>query len=123
VVGRRFAELAPGEAVIGEVDMKGQPRLRMSAADHGLLRLYADAQDGRLLGAELCSPAGEHMAHLLALAIQQRQTVTDMLRMPFYHPVVEEGLRGALRGAASKLPGSGVSDLAACSGTGAPALD
>jgi len=123
VVGRRYAELAPGEAVIGELDMKGQPRLRMAAADRGLLRLYANAQDGRLLGAELCAPAGEHMAHLLALAIQQGQTVNDMLRMPFYHPVVEEGLRSALRAAASKLPGSGASDLAACSGTGAPALD
>jgi dihydrolipoamide dehydrogenase len=30
-------------------------------------------------------------------------TVDEMLRMPFYHPVVEEGLRTALRDAAVKL--------------------
>ncbi|MGB0126371.1 MAG: dihydrolipoyl dehydrogenase [Rhodocyclaceae bacterium] len=122
-VGQRFAELAPGESVVGEADLKGQGRLRMAAADHGLIRLYAGARSGRLLGAELCAPAGEHLAHLLALAIQQDLTVNDMLRMPFYHPVVEEGLRSALRDAASRLPGSGGSDLANCSQAGADALD
>lgn len=30
-------------------------------------------------------------------------TVPEMLDMPFYHPVIEEGLRTALRDAASKL--------------------
>jgi dihydrolipoamide dehydrogenase len=30
-------------------------------------------------------------------------TVARMLEMPFYHPVVEEGLRTALRDAAAKL--------------------
>ena len=39
----------------------------------------------------------EHIAHLLAWAAQQRMTVPAMLDMPFYHPVIEEGLRTALR--------------------------
>ncbi len=122
-VGKRFVELAPGEAVIGAADMQGQGRLRMAGADRGLLHVYADSHDGRLLGAEMCVPAGEHLAHLLALAIQQELGVSDVLRMPFYHPVVEEGLRGALRDAASKLPGGGGPDLARCEGLGAEALD
>jgi dihydrolipoamide dehydrogenase len=29
--------------------------------------------------------------------------VNEMLAMPFYHPVIEEGLRSALRDAASAL--------------------
>ena len=41
--------------------------------------------------------AFEHLAHLLAWAIQSGMTVTRALEMPFYHPVVEEGLRTALR--------------------------
>ena len=45
-VGQRFAELAPGESVVGEADLKRQGRLRMAAADHGLIRLYA-ARAGR----------------------------------------------------------------------------
>ncbi|MNO05901.1 dihydrolipoamide dehydrogenase [compost metagenome] len=35
--------------------------------------------------------------------MQQELTVARMLEMPFYHPVIEEGVRTALRDAASKL--------------------
>ena len=52
---------------------------------------------------EMMAPQGEHLAHLLALAIQQGQSVFDLLSFPFYHPVVEEGLRTALRHMASKV--------------------
>ena len=48
---------------------------------------------GELLGAELHGPDGEHLAHLLAWAISLKLTVNESLRMPFYHPVVEEGFR------------------------------
>jgi len=33
----------------------------------------------------------------LAWAHQQGMTVAQMLDMPFYHPVIEEGVRTALR--------------------------
>ncbi len=33
-------------------------------------------------------------------------TIEVMLAMPFYHPVLEEGLRTALRDAAAKLRGA-----------------
>jgi hypothetical protein len=46
----------------------------------------------------------EHLAHLIAWAIQQQQTVHDILTMPFYHPVIEEGLRKAVRDIAKALP-------------------
>ena len=42
------------------------------------------------------APAAEHLAHLLAWALQNEMTVAQMIRMPFYHPVFEEGLRTAL---------------------------
>jgi dihydrolipoamide dehydrogenase len=48
-------------------------------------------------------PHMEHMAHLLAWAVQQHLTVQEALTMPFYHPVLEEGLRTALRDLAAKL--------------------
>ena len=71
----------------------------------------------------MCAPAGEHMAHLLALAIDRSLTVQDLLRLPFYHPVLEEGLRTALRDLAAQLPPCGESDLAACDAFNADALD
>ena len=71
-------------------------------------------------------PAAEHLAHLLALAVQQKLTVHDLLGMPFYHPVLEEGLRTALRDAARQLADAAnapESDLASCPALGVPALE
>jgi dihydrolipoamide dehydrogenase len=49
------------------------------------------------------APAAEHLAHLLAWALQNRMTLPQMLEMPFYHPVIEEGLRTGLRDLGAKL--------------------
>ena len=51
----------------------------------------------------MIGPDAEHIAHLLAWAIQAEMTVSRALDMPFYHPVIEEGLRTALRDAKAKL--------------------
>ena len=51
----------------------------------------------------MVGPDAEHIAHLLAWALQAGMTVAQMLEMPFYHPVVEEGLRTALRDLDAKL--------------------
>jgi dihydrolipoamide dehydrogenase len=122
VVGRSCGSLAAGEAVVGEVDLRNQGRLRMSGEDRGRIHVYADAKSGRLLGAELCAPRGEHLAHWLALAVQHQATIEDLLRAPFYHPVVEEGLRTALRNASKQLRATPGPDLAACEGSAAMAL-
>ena len=50
-----------------------------------------------------CLARAEHAAHLLAWAVQSRMTVQTALSMPFYHPVLEEGLRTALRELAANL--------------------
>lgn len=123
VVGQRLAALDPDRTVIGRFDFDRQARARMAERNQGTLRIYADAKNGRLLGAELCTPAGEHLAHLLALAIDRRMTVEDLLRLPFYHPVVEEGLRSTLRRLADQLPAGSESDLSACPDFQVEALD
>ncbi len=75
--------------------------------NRGHLRVYAEQGSGRFLGAEMVGPAAEHIAHLLAWAHQQKMTVQQMLEMPFYHPVIEEGLRTALRDVFTRLDLSG----------------
>ena len=52
---------------------------------------------------QLLAARAENIAHLLAWSYQQGLTIAAMLAMPFYHPVVEEGLRTALRDAQAKL--------------------
>jgi len=121
-VGRRHAELDPQQVMVGEASFERQGRARTAQRNQGLMRIYAARDDARLLGAEMCVPAAEHMAHLLALAIGQGLTAQDLLRMPFYHPVLEEGLRTALRGLARQFGAPG-SDLASCEAYRAEALD
>ena len=122
-VGLRHAQIEGQPHLVGEVDFARQGRARVAQHNYGLLRLYAQAGTGRLLGAEMCAPAGEHLAHLLALAIDRELTVHELLRMPIYHPVLEEGLRTALRDAARQLAPASDSDLSDCEAFGSSALD
>ncbi len=81
----------------GEVSFEDQGRSRVMAKNKGLLKVYGEQGTGLFLGAEMFGPAAEHIAHLLSWAVQKRMTVSEMLDMPFYHPVIEEGVRTALR--------------------------
>ncbi|MAX01149.1 MAG: dihydrolipoyl dehydrogenase [Sphingomonas sp.] len=91
-------------AVTGNASFDDQGRARVEGRNEGELTLYAAAPDGRLIGADLIAPAGEHLGHILAWAIQQGQTATQLLEMPFYHPTIEEGLKSALRTICASTP-------------------
>ena len=103
-VGKPLSDLDPAKIWVGEGSFAHQGRARLMLRDFGIVRVYAAREDGTLLGAELCAPAGEHLAHWLALAIASRATVPELLRAPFYHPSIEEGLRTALRQVAKAMP-------------------
>lgn len=96
-VGIPFSELEHRQIVIGEASFTDQSRAVLEGRNAGALRVYADRSTGQLLGAEMAVPDGEHLGHLLALAIHAKQSVFDVLHIPFYHPTIEEGLRTALR--------------------------
>ena len=81
----------------GVVSFDDQGRSRVMRRNQGALHVYGERDTGRFLGAEMIGPAAEHLAHLLAWSAQRGDTVQDMLDCPFYHPVIEEGLRSALR--------------------------
>ncbi len=121
-IGQRFAALDSAQCLIGSIDFASQGRARTAQRNTGVLRVYAARKDARILGAEMCAPAAEHLAHLLALAIHRGLTVHDLLAMPFYHPVLEEGLRTALREIARQSQDSR-SGLSACDSFQAEALD
>jgi len=122
-VGPPLSELGDTEIATGSADFSGQPRARMAQTAAGILRIHAERETGRLLAAEMCVPGAEHLVHLLALAVEQSLTVADMLAMPFYHPVLEEGLRSALRDLAKTVAAAGGSDLSDCKAIGHDALD
>jgi dihydrolipoamide dehydrogenase len=120
MVGLRHADLPEQGIAIGEVSFDNQGRARVLGRNRGLVRLYAESRCCTLVGAEMFGPNMEHMAHLLAWSIQQALTVQDALQMPFYHPVLEEGLRTGLRDLAGNLKilgGCRCEDLAESPGT------
>ena len=104
IVGESWSELEGNENVVtGKVSFEGQGRSRIILKNKGLMHVYADQNSGLFLGSEFIGPHAEHLAHLMSWAHQQNMTIQQMLEMPFYHPVIEEGLRTALRDAESKL--------------------
>jgi dihydrolipoamide dehydrogenase len=53
----------------------------------------------------------DHIAHLLAWAIERGETAAALLKLPFYHPTFEEGLKPALREICEAAKSSGLEDL------------
>lgn len=107
LVGTPWRLLDLAKVEIGESSYDDQGRARIAGRNRGLVRLYAERHGSRLIGAEMFGPHMEHMAHLLAWVVQEGMTVQQVLRMPFYHPVYEEGLRTALRELAAELQVTG----------------
>ncbi len=105
-IGADWSELDMHNVAIGRLRFGSVGRAFIMGKNRGLLRLYAQKPGGKLLGASMIGTGGEHLAHLLAWSIQQEMTVAQMLRMPFYHPVLEEALQDALRELAAQLDAS-----------------
>ncbi len=102
-VGERYSSLDQDMIVTGSMDYRAQTRAMTAMRNRGLLRVYAEKTSGKLLGAEMAVPDGEHIAHLISWAVQRELTVFETMELNFYHPVTEEGIRSALRKAAGKV--------------------
>ena len=70
-VGALFEDLDEGDYASGGVSFENQGRARIIGSNQGLARLYAERGSCKLMGAELFGPGVEHLAHLLAWAVQQ----------------------------------------------------
>jgi len=102
--GKPWSELKDRDDVVtGEMPIGPVGRALIMGKNKGLIRVYAEKRSGKLLGAAMACPKGENLAHLVCWAIEMNLSVHDMLRMPFYHPVMEEALQAALNNCKSKL--------------------
>jgi dihydrolipoamide dehydrogenase len=102
-VGQRYSELDPDTSAVGQINFAPVGRALIMGKNKGVLRVYADKASGRILGSEMIGPKGENLAHLLCWCIEQGLTAGELLRMPFYHPVIEEALQAALYDLYSKV--------------------
>lgn len=103
-VGQRWEALDASQILIGQALGQGNGRARIVGGSASILRIYADAQTGRLLGATMLAKGGEHLAHLLAASIARQETAAQALQLPYYHPVLEEMLSSALQDIVRQQP-------------------
>lgn len=99
IVGKSFKQLEDQhvEFIRGFVSYENQGRALVLAKNSGGIEVYIDKNSGKLLGAELFCSQAEHLAHLLAWMIDADQDIHQILKKPFYHPTLEEGLRTAFK--------------------------
>lgn len=64
--------------------------------NRALMHVYVGKPKGVFLRAKWIGPDAEHIAYLLAWAMQMKLGLEEMLAKPFYRAVLEEGLRMAL---------------------------
>lgn len=95
--GARWSELKDRDDVVtAEMPMGPVGRALIMAKNKGVIRLYAEKSTGLVLGGAMIAVKGESLGHLLAWIVQQKLTVEQALQLPYYHPVIEEALQGAL---------------------------
>ncbi len=87
------------------------PRALAARDTRGLIKLVADADTDRLLGAHILAPEGGDSIQTAALAIRQGLTVQDLATMIFPYLTTVEGLKLAAQGFARD-----VSKLSCCAG-------
>ncbi len=104
-VGERETDLiaADRSVVVGISPIGGLSRALTDSEPEGLVKIVADATSGEVLGASIaCVRAGE-MIHELALAMQLRASVHDLVSLIHAFPTYSEAIRIAAADAAKNL--------------------
>ncbi len=95
--GVSYQELDLAQVEVASFNLhKNNGRAIVMAEDHGVISLYADKNSKRLIGGELIMPYAEHFTHLLTWAVENEMTVQELVKMPFYHPVLEEAIQSTI---------------------------
>lgn len=98
----------PEDIIKGTVSFEDQGRSRIMLKQKGMLNVYFEMDTHKLIGAEMIGPSAEHIAHMLVWLIEKGTTLEEILDFPFYHPVIEEGVRTAMRDAANNVKKNGI---------------
>jgi pyruvate/2-oxoglutarate dehydrogenase complex dihydrolipoamide dehydrogenase (E3) component len=66
-------------------------------AEHGVVKLVADAGEGALVGGSAMAPAAGEVVGLLALAIRERIPVASLRELIYPYPTFVRGVEDALK--------------------------
>jgi pyruvate/2-oxoglutarate dehydrogenase complex dihydrolipoamide dehydrogenase (E3) component len=73
-------------------------------AGHGFVRVTADALSGEILGALIVGRDAGELIHCFAVALAMKASVSDLLRVQWYHPTLSEIISYPIEELAEKLP-------------------
>jgi len=71
--------------------------------NYGFVKVVADPDDGRILGAEIVGRDAGELIHCFSGPIAMRATVHDLLQAPWYHPTLAEIITYPLEEIAEKI--------------------
>jgi pyruvate/2-oxoglutarate dehydrogenase complex dihydrolipoamide dehydrogenase (E3) component len=72
-------------------------------ANYGYVKVVAEPESGRLLGAEIVGKDAGELIHVFSTPLAMRATVFDLLRAPWYHPTLAEIVTYPLEEIADKI--------------------
>src|SRR5258708_39227104 len=85
-----------GHAIrVSTIGLDQVPRALAARDVRGLIKLVAEADSGRLLGAHILAPEGADSIQTATLAIRQRLTIADLAETIFPYLTTVEGLKPA----------------------------
>jgi mercuric reductase len=77
--------------------LENVPRALVNFETRGCVKLVAEAESGRLLGAQVVAPEAGEVIQTAALAIRHQMTVTDLAEHLFPYLTMVEGLKLAVQ--------------------------
>ncbi len=76
--------------VIGRYDFAEHGKAQCLAKTKGFVKMMADPESGRILGAAVIGPQGSELIHEVIVAMNYDATVVDFMRIPHLHPTLAE---------------------------------
>ncbi|HKE35838.1 MAG TPA: dihydrolipoyl dehydrogenase [Candidatus Baltobacteraceae bacterium] len=76
--------------VSGRYDFAEHGKAQCLGKTKGFVKMMADANDGRILGAAVIGPQGSELIHEVIVAMNFKSTVAEFMRIPHLHPTLAE---------------------------------
>lgn len=87
---------------VGKFSFSANGRALTMGANYGMVKLIADGQTGKLLGAHILGPNASELIHELALAVRWGLTVEQVAETIHAHPTLSEAILEAAHGVFGK---------------------
>lgn len=76
--------------VSGRYDFAEHGKAQCLGKTKGFVKMMADADEGRILGASVIGPQASELIHEIIVAMNFRSTVVEFMRIPHLHPTLAE---------------------------------